>query len=601
MRTSILVGTHNEGDRLWKTVDSILESRTGLDSELIVADDASTDDSVEELRRRFPQVAIVGQAKRSGVSATRVLATSRARGEVLVFLDGHTRPEPGALERLVEDVQKTGGQAIITPQIVGLNERTWQPSPQQTGNGYGLDLETFDCWWSSLKKMKEVKEGGQSFFESPAFIGCAFAISRQLYEHLWGFDPHMRQWGGEDSDFALKAWTMGARILHDPEATIAHRFQRTFSAYEVEPEYPAANQIRTARKHFTPSVWEDWVARAQERQGKRLKGHSEGLWARAWEVFQENRKSAEHERAYLLSHRERDEFWYAKRFERSWPSMGTGTPVRLTQPDIPLLVLNEAIAFASGTPSSDPCYISSQTFASEPGNRSRTTIGVGEEITLTCSGDSATWVLSGESGGSLAGSGKSVTYTAGAVAGTDVITATATGCEADITFYVIAPTQANYQQEPDSTYVHTQYSSNLGYYFYIYLYPDTVNFYNCQYQEFSAVANATLGAYHCWDDTYITGSTWDFVQTVVSGLGTQCLGITPDFSYWGSCGGSPPFAAGSAEVCIPTAWATSYSAGYWNTLADVVASIAMGGDGVTMTLTKDGVTSSLSVNAATEP
>jgi glycosyltransferase involved in cell wall biosynthesis len=56
MRASILIGTHNEGDRLWRTVESILESDDGLDSELIVADDASTDGSIGELKRRFPRV-----------------------------------------------------------------------------------------------------------------------------------------------------------------------------------------------------------------------------------------------------------------------------------------------------------------------------------------------------------------------------------------------------------------------------------------------------------------------------------------------------------------------------------------------------------------
>jgi GT2 family glycosyltransferase len=337
MRVSILVGAHNEGDRLWRTVESILETVGKLDAELIVGDDGSTDHSVREVRKHFPQILVVQQKKRMGVAAARGLAAGRARGEVLIFLDGHTKPEPGALERLSASVEKTHGEAVITPQIVGLDEATWRSQPQQIGNGYALDLETFDSWWLPLKKMKEVKEGRQIFYESPALIGCALAVSRELYDRVWGFDQHMQQWGSEDVDFALKAWTMGARVLHDPGATVAHRFQRYFEDYEVSAEYPLANQIRMARKHFTQSVWEDWLVRAQEQQRRRLKDRPEGLWASAWEVFQRNRASAEHERAYLLSRRERDEFWYAKRFERSWPTMGG--PNLLAQPAIPPHVL----------------------------------------------------------------------------------------------------------------------------------------------------------------------------------------------------------------------------------------------------------------------
>lgn len=215
---------------------------------------------------------------------------------------------------------------MITPQIVGLDETTWRSQPQQIGHGYALDLETFDSWWLPLKKLREVKESRQSFFESPALVGCALAVGRELYDRLWGFDAGMRQWGNEDLDFALKAWTMGARVLHDPVATVAHRFQRQFTEYEVTAEYPLANQIRAARKHFTQSVWGDWVLPAQQQQGLRLKDHPEGLWASAWEIFQRDRQSAEHERAYLLSRRTQDEFWFAKKFDRSWPPWAETKP-----------------------------------------------------------------------------------------------------------------------------------------------------------------------------------------------------------------------------------------------------------------------------------
>jgi hypothetical protein len=117
-------------------------------------------------------------------------ASRNAReGQVLVFLDGHTKPEYGAVARRVASVEKTEGKAVIAPQIVGLDEKNWRSHSQQLGHGCGLDLETFDRWWLPLKKLTEVREGGQSFFESPALVGCALAVSREMYDELWGFDP----------------------------------------------------------------------------------------------------------------------------------------------------------------------------------------------------------------------------------------------------------------------------------------------------------------------------------------------------------------------------------------------------------------------------
>jgi glycosyltransferase involved in cell wall biosynthesis len=157
MRASVLIGAHNEGSRLWRTVESILESGIGKSAEIVVADDASSDDSVSELKKRFPQIVVVEQPERSGVSSTRGLAVRQARGDTLVFLDGHTKPGRGSIERLVSSVERTSGKAIITPRIEGLDGETWKSLPQQLGSGYALDLETFDSWWISEKKMKEVK------------------------------------------------------------------------------------------------------------------------------------------------------------------------------------------------------------------------------------------------------------------------------------------------------------------------------------------------------------------------------------------------------------------------------------------------------------
>ena len=80
MRTSIVIAAHNEGQSLWKTVASVVESSVGLDYEIVVADDASDDGSVEEMLRRFPRVRVVRHPERRGASPTKDLGARGARG-----------------------------------------------------------------------------------------------------------------------------------------------------------------------------------------------------------------------------------------------------------------------------------------------------------------------------------------------------------------------------------------------------------------------------------------------------------------------------------------------------------------------------------------
>ena len=69
MRASLVIASHNEGPLLCQTVQSCLETLDGLDCEIVVADDASADGSVEQLRDRYPEVRVVGSPERRGVSS----------------------------------------------------------------------------------------------------------------------------------------------------------------------------------------------------------------------------------------------------------------------------------------------------------------------------------------------------------------------------------------------------------------------------------------------------------------------------------------------------------------------------------------------------
>jgi glycosyltransferase involved in cell wall biosynthesis len=319
MRASIIIATHNEGEALSKTIESCIETSAGLDHEIILADDASTDGSVELAERRFTQVRVHRHPERQGVSPTRVLGARNAKGEVLVFVDGHTNPAPGSLARLVADVEETRGRAVLTPQIAALDVQRWSNDTAQRGHGYGFDLLTLECRWLQLKEMRAVRERGRQYYESPAVIGCVMAVGRELYDRLWGFDPHMRFWGCEDLDLGLKCWTMGYRILHDPQVVVGHRFRSQFDNFEVPLEHVVVNQLRLGRKNFTHAVWAEWVDHQREQHAGPLAGHPHGLWAEAWHVFELGRESAEQERAYLMARRQMDEFQYAERFGLNWP------------------------------------------------------------------------------------------------------------------------------------------------------------------------------------------------------------------------------------------------------------------------------------------
>jgi GT2 family glycosyltransferase len=232
---------------------------------------------------------------------------------VIVFLDGHCKPERGAIARLVKDVEERAGNAIFIPRIPALDCAAWKNSKLQVGHGFGFTLEDFACDWMPRERMWLRGR----FYESPSLVGCCLAVGRRLYEKVRGFDRHMLQWGVEDLDFSLRAWLMGHPILYDPEAVIGHRFRKTFDTFTVTEECVLVNKLRMARKNFTDAVWRDWLRRARAREPAKR-------WRKAWTLFQAGKESVERERRYLLRHRVEDEFWYARRFGLNWPKEARG-------------------------------------------------------------------------------------------------------------------------------------------------------------------------------------------------------------------------------------------------------------------------------------
>jgi GT2 family glycosyltransferase len=321
MRASLIISTYNEGAALARTIETCLETSAGLDLEILIADDASTDGSVDAVERRFHPVRSVRHEQRRGVSPTKMLGADHARGDVLVFLDAHCKPEPGAIERLVERVESQDGMAIITPTVTGLDQERWRNDPSQAGHGYSVDLYTLECGWLPLEALQPAGKKAQGLYESPAFIGCAVALSRTLLDRLWGFDRHMRSWGVEDIDLALKCWLMGNRVLHEPAATVGHWFRTDFAGYSVPAEDVVFNELRLARKAFTGTVWSQWLAGRRQRNLSPVTDAPEGFWARAWHLHSVAEASVETERSHLHGHRRRDEFWYAERFGLDWPRL----------------------------------------------------------------------------------------------------------------------------------------------------------------------------------------------------------------------------------------------------------------------------------------
>ncbi len=196
--------------------------------------------------------------------------------------------------------------------------------------------------------------------------------------------------------------------------------------------------------------------------------------------------------------------------------------------------------------------INSETVAISPGVRTRTTIGVGEEVTLTYSEGVALWTTTG--GTLSSSSGSSITLTAPDTAQSVTVRGGGAGV-ATKNFTVIEPATVNMDREPGTGIRHTKDMPDIGIQTRPFLSPDTVNFYNTTVHEIDLPGVPTSpGVYSCnpFSSGHCGGPCGDASASnvVVANKGTKIDGV--DTVYSGFCPSfSAPFTPGSLTLRIP--------------------------------------------------
>jgi glycosyltransferase involved in cell wall biosynthesis len=158
---TIVIPAFNEASRIGETVQTAIQSllEAGIDSsEVIVSDDASSDETADLAREAGATVVVSGKRN---IGAARNRGAAVATGKYLLFLDADTRVHASALRLALEALQAgaAGGGALVT----------WSEPAS-------LWLRGASRLWNLYSRLTK----------SPA--GSFFFVTREAFEAVGGFD-----------------------------------------------------------------------------------------------------------------------------------------------------------------------------------------------------------------------------------------------------------------------------------------------------------------------------------------------------------------------------------------------------------------------------
>ena len=90
MKLSIVIVSYNVSGYLQQCLDSVMTALEGIEGEVFVVDNASSDDSVEMVRSRYPQVRLIESGENLGFSRANNVAIRQASGEYVLLLNPDT-------------------------------------------------------------------------------------------------------------------------------------------------------------------------------------------------------------------------------------------------------------------------------------------------------------------------------------------------------------------------------------------------------------------------------------------------------------------------------------------------------------------------------
>lgn len=262
-RVSVVVPVHGRAGLTRRCLERVLADLPA-GCEVVVVDDASADETPAVLAELGAAIRVVRLEENRGFAAACNAGAAAAAGELLVFLNNDTEPQPGWLAALV-------GCADEHPQAEAVGAKLLYPdgTVQHAGVAIGQDGYPHNLYAGFPGDHPAVNR------DRPlqAVTGACMLVRRAAFERAGGFDAGFEN-SLEDVDLCLRLGLEGGEVRYCPEAAVVHlesatrgraeRFERSVALYRerwrrrvrrddlelyaedglIEVEYPAAHPLR---------------------------------------------------------------------------------------------------------------------------------------------------------------------------------------------------------------------------------------------------------------------------------------------------------------------------------------------------------------------
>lgn len=252
-RVSVIIVSWNARPLLELCLPSVVATEYP-DFEVILADNASTDDSVAWVRAHHPEVRVVRHPENWAFARGNNAALPHATGSIVVFLNNDVEVPPGWLHPLVEALTHDDSLAAVQPKLLQHGDRQRFEYAGAAG-GY---LDRYGYPFARGRLLYALEEDAGQYDDRRAIFwatGAAFAVKRSVLDEVGLFDEafemHM-----EEIDLCWRMHRRGYRIEVVPASTVFHIGGASLpQGSPRKAYYNYRNSLLMLYKNLPPAAW----------------------------------------------------------------------------------------------------------------------------------------------------------------------------------------------------------------------------------------------------------------------------------------------------------------------------------------------------------
>jgi len=249
-KVSAIVVSHNTRDDLLRCLAS-LAAHVRLPLEVVVVDNASTDGSVDAVRRAYPTARLLPSPANEGFSTANNAGIRASAGPQVLVLNSDAELTAGAVETMSGLLDARADVGVVGP-LTRNPDGTVQLS-------FGSDLTPLSEWRQrSLVRgvrarrpaaLREAERRASREHEPDWVSGSCFLARRAALEAVAGFDEGFFLYE-EDADLCRRLRGAGWRVLYTPAAEVRHALGQSMARdpARARREYRRSH-LRYYRKH----------------------------------------------------------------------------------------------------------------------------------------------------------------------------------------------------------------------------------------------------------------------------------------------------------------------------------------------------------------